>query len=356
MKKILLLAVFIAGLGIMAQPALAYSPSEGQLIKTARNSAVYYVDYNGQRHLFPTESTFFSWYSGSWKDQNVITVSENDFLAMPIGKNITVKPGYSLIKFDNSLKMYAILPNGKICRAPAHYGNYQYNRALTIPSGFETDYYNDNVCDITNDQKLPDGTLLRYYGSSDVYYIQNGLKRKVTSTGFNENNFRWDSVINDVSWSMNYADGQDIYGREDSIYKPIYNYYSYNCNEDWTCNSWGNCSNGYRYRSCYDRNYCGTSRSRPIERETCSTCQENWSCGVWSTCAYNRQYRSCYDRNYCGTTASKPVESQSCVSCQEKWSCTAWSICSNNIQYRSCLDTNRCETTSSKPIESQTCR
>lgn len=360
MKKTLLIITLVAVFSLTASVASAYYPREGDLVKTTRNSAVYYIDGGGYRHLFPTESTFFSWHKGSWSNQTVLTLSESDFLSLPVGKNVTVKAGYSLIKFDNSLKIYAVLPSGKLCQAPAHYGNYQYNRALTIPSGFESDYYNDRNCDITESQKLPDGTLLRYYGSSDVYYIQNGLKRKVTETGFNENNFRWESVINDVSWSMSYNDGNTIYGKEDSLskvgYNLYYNNYNYNCSENWTCGTWGSCTNGYRNRSCWDQNYCGTYRNKPIESETCSTCYENWSCNNWSTCAYGRQYRSCWDNNRCGTTNSKPIESQTCSSCTENWSCTAWSICSGGKQYRSCLDVNRCGTSNKKPLESQTCR
>ncbi len=363
MKKLLLTVLAVIGLLAITQPAWAYTTTyEGDLIKTLNSSAVYYMDAGGNRHLFPTEATFFSWYKGDWKDQTIKTLSEADFLQLPISKNVTVRPGYSLIRFDNSLKMYAVLTNGKICRAPAHYGNFQYGRALVVPSGFETDYYNDNICDIKEDQKLPDGTLLRYTNSNDVYYIQNGQRRHVTEIGFSENNFRWDSVIDGVSWSMYYPEGSTISGRESSLtnisynFGSSYNYYNYTCRENWTCSNWGSCNNGWQNRSCWDSNNCGTAYSKPVTAQTCSSCSENWLCGTWSACAYNKQYRTCWDNNICGTIYNKPIETQTCSSCSENWSCTAWSICSNNKQYRQCLDTKQCGTTYYKPLETQTCR
>lgn len=359
MKKLLVTVIISLGLIATIKPVLAYTAHEGDLVKTPTASAIYYIDGSGYRHLFPTQATFFSWYKGDWKDQTIITISESEFLQLPISKNVTVRPGYSLIKFDNSLKMYAVLTNGKICRAPAHYGNYQYNRALTVPSGFETDYANDGVCDITESQKLPDGTLLRYTNSNDVYYIQYGQRRKVTEFGFSENNFRWDSVIDGVNWSMSYTDGSAISGREATLTSVGYNFGNYNnytCRENWSCYNWGTCSNGWQARSCYDNNNCGTSYSKPTTAQTCYSCNENWSCGIWSSCAYNKQYRTCSDNNGCGTSFSKPALTQTCSSCTENWSCTAWSICTNSKQYRQCMDTKQCGTTYYKPIENQTCR
>ncbi|MFA6228419.1 MAG: hypothetical protein WC668_04545 [Patescibacteria group bacterium] len=362
MKKIILALICGAGLLAVSQPAWAYVASEGNLIKTGNNPAVYYIDGGGYRHLFPNQAVFFSWYKGSWSDQYIITVTDYELLQIPTGKNVTVKPGYALIHFDNSLRMYAVLPGGKLCRAPAHYNNYQYNRSLIIPAGFESDYYNDGACDITEGQKLPDGTLLRYAGSNDVYYIQNSQKRHVTGSGFNANNFRWDSVIENVDSSMYYPDGGDISAREDNIYSVSYsfgnNYYSgynYSCSENWTCYAWSACANGSQSRTCWDNNNCGTTYNKPITAQACYSCSESWTCGSWSACSYGRQYRTCWDNNSCGTTANKPITSQTCYSCNESWSCTSWSVCSKGTKYRECLDINRCSTATGKPSVTQSC-
>ncbi len=43
-------------------------------------------------------------------------------------------------------------------------------------------------------------------------------------------------------------------------------------------------------------------------------CVPDWSCIDWSTCVDSLQFRSCSDRNGCGTDAGKPAESQTCDS------------------------------------------
>lgn len=378
-KKSLILSLAFLG-AAFAIPAFAYSPSQGDLIKVYGNSAVYYVDDSGYRHLFPTEKTFFSWYSGSWGDQQIITVSNYEFNQIPTGKNITLKPGYALMKFDNSQVTYAVLPGGQLCYASA-YGNYQYNRAVVIPAGFQADYYANGNCSISSGSQLPDGTLFRYANSSDIYYVQNGLKRRVTSYGMSANNLRSESIVTNVDWSISYSDGADLNSYDSTVsnisyYLSNYNYYgnsynngyynngyySYNyCSENWNCNSWSTCSSGYQYRSCYDLNNCGTANSKPATGQSCYSysynylCSENWTCGSWGSCSSNKQYRSCWDLNSCGTTASKPATSQTCSSCSESWTCGSWSSCAYNKQYRTCWDSNSCGTTAYKPIVSQTC-
>ena len=373
---------------IAANPAEAYySPQSGDLIKKSGASAIYYVDSSYVRHLFPNEATFFSWYNGSWSDYNIKTISEYDFNQLTSGRNVTLRPGSRLMRFDNSLIMYAVLPGGKLCHASYNYNNYQYNRAAVIPSSYESDYYNDGVCDISYNSNLPDGSLIQYSGSSEIYYIQNGSKRHVTTSGYSGNRFRYESVITNVSNSMAYADGavleyydntiSDIAYYLNNVSYTSYNYYSgsyynyanYTCTENWVCGSYGSCSNGWQYRTCYDSNNCGTVKNKPTTAQYCYnynynynyyySCTENWSCGSWGTCSGGWQYRSCYDRNNCGTTYSKPSTSQSCYSynylCTPNWTCGAWSTCAYGNQSRSCWDSNNCNSTYNKPVTSQSC-
>ena len=84
-------------------------------------------------------------------------------------------------------------------------------------------------------------------------------------------------------------------------------------------------------------------------------CQENWSCNDWGTCSNNQQTRVCNDLNKCGTVLNKPAVTQSCVICTPKWSCTSWSTCVSSFQTRSCTDSNKCNVLTDKPITSQSC-
>ncbi|MFA6526488.1 MAG: hypothetical protein WCT26_03720 [Candidatus Buchananbacteria bacterium] len=375
MKKFLISGIIATAAFFAVSPAWAYYPIQGDLIKASGNPAVYYVDGNGYRHLFPTEATFFTWYAGSWRDQSIKTISSSEFSQIASGKNVTARPGSNLLRFENSLVMYAILPDARLCHAPAHYGNYQYNRALVIPVGFQVDYNADSNCDITQSVNLPEGTLLRYVNSNDIYYIQNGQRRHITTNGMTANRFRYESVVSNVDWSMSYPEGAILDGYDSSISdlnsylydygNNNYNYnnsYNYLCSENWTCGAWSSCAYGKSYRTCWDQNLCGTAISKPIESQTCYTCQENWITSSWGACQTSGlsngwQFRTVTDLNACGTTKNKPSTNQACTAaCSTNWSCTAWTTCSGNYQSRSCIDLNNCNSTTGKPITSQSCR
>jgi hypothetical protein len=359
-KKLFILIIFIVT-GVIASPALAYTSHDGDLVKTSSSPAVYYIGSAGTRHLFSTESTFFSWYTGYWKDQTILILSESEFNQLASGKNVTARPGFALLRFDNSSKIYAVLPGGKLCAVSAPYNSYQYNRVLVIPAGFEIDYYKGD-CDITAGQNLPEATLLKYSNSSDIYYIQNGQRRRISTSGFNSNNFRNESIVTDISSAIIYPEGATINGYEYSIANvaadlnlKLTNNNPASCIENWNCGVWSACSYGSKYRSCTDSSNCGTTFYKPATTQSCSACNENWSCTNWSSCAYNWQYRTCADSSNCGTSYGKPTESQSCSSCNENWSCSSWGSCANGWQYRSCWDNRSCGTTYSKPITSQRC-
>ncbi len=87
---------------------------EGSLIKTVCGSnsdvndpcrAVYYYADDGMRHVFPNESTYFSWYSDF---DDVIEVSSSFMASLTIGRNITYRPGSVLVNFLSTSEIYAI--------------------------------------------------------------------------------------------------------------------------------------------------------------------------------------------------------------------------------------------------------
>jgi hypothetical protein len=75
------------------------------IIKTATYPAVYYVS-GGKKYLFVNRVTFGTWradFSG------LKVVSQADFDSVNLGGNVTARPGVSLVKFDNSANVYAVL-------------------------------------------------------------------------------------------------------------------------------------------------------------------------------------------------------------------------------------------------------
>jgi len=177
----------------------------GQLIKLADASAIYYLDQNQIRHLFANQNVFWSWYDGAWADQNIEIVSQEKFDIYTAGKNITVRPGTKLIKFQNSGRIYAISPSNVLHHIEAGvleklYPDYA-SRLTIMQNSFEADY---QVGDKLDGQSYPDGTLIQYANSEVIWYIENGQKREFTNNAFNLNNFKVQDIVKNISSNIIY--------------------------------------------------------------------------------------------------------------------------------------------------------
>lgn len=97
---------------LLASPftAMAATFDSGDLIK-ASGPAVYYYSSNGKRYVFPTERTYFTWYSDF---SGVKTVSDSELASLMIGGNVTYKPGTRLVKITTDPKVYAVDANGTL--------------------------------------------------------------------------------------------------------------------------------------------------------------------------------------------------------------------------------------------------
>ncbi len=238
MKKLLtygvVMATIVWSLGLSAVVPLAtaaYTPTAGDLVKTATNSAVYYIDADGKRHLFVNAVTFWTWYSGDrtrWTGikfgntaKTITVISQTDFDALTLGSHVAVRPGVNLVKFQNSPKSYAVLPNAVLsyvsteAAASALYGADWAKKIITIQDGFENDYAKTGA-DLTATSKLPDGSLVKWSWSKDIYYISDGKKRKVSTDGFVANGFKYTSVLT-ASASMTYEAGTGITAKEAAL-------------------------------------------------------------------------------------------------------------------------------------------
>lgn len=220
MKKfftyVVVVATIVSTLGLTAIVPAASAASTGDLIKVAGNPAVYYVN-GSSKHLFSTEKTFWTWYSGTWANNPVKTVSQSEFDGLTTGANVIARAG-SVIKFDNSPKVYVVGANGTLYNiteetAKAWYGNDYASKVNTIQSSFEANYSKSSEMPT----KAVDGMLVKYAGSEDVYLIQDGKKRMVTDEGFTANKFKDSSVVT-IPASMTFSNGSSVTGVEAGIW------------------------------------------------------------------------------------------------------------------------------------------
>ena len=81
---------------------------EGDVYVNDPCTAVYYYGADGYRHAFPNESVYKSWYTNY---NNLVVLSEDAMSDIPLGGNVTYRPGTYLIKFSTNT-VYAISYGG----------------------------------------------------------------------------------------------------------------------------------------------------------------------------------------------------------------------------------------------------
>jgi hypothetical protein len=75
--------------------------------KTFDDANVYYYGKDLKRHLIPSEKIYYTWFN----DFNGIKeISSKLMSSLPLGKNVTVKPGCKIITFNTTNKKYLISP------------------------------------------------------------------------------------------------------------------------------------------------------------------------------------------------------------------------------------------------------
>ncbi|MFA5129382.1 MAG: peptidoglycan DD-metalloendopeptidase family protein [Patescibacteria group bacterium] len=81
----------------------------GDLVKSTSTSAVYYCGANGKRYVFPNDRIYFTWY----KDfKSVTTITAEQLAAIPLGGNVTYRPGVKIVKIESVPNVYAVDKGG----------------------------------------------------------------------------------------------------------------------------------------------------------------------------------------------------------------------------------------------------
>ena len=163
--------------------------------ETTIDGPVYFVGTEGTRHAFPSEDVFYSWY----QNFDDLTYVNEDLLAdYPLGKNVTVRPGTSLIKLQTDPKVYAIEPGG-ILRwittedlATSLYGEKWNERVIDVPDVFFGNY---SVGDPIENEIHPDGSVGVSLSTGEIFYIQNTSRYHLPSDMVNTMRFNSDFYV-----------------------------------------------------------------------------------------------------------------------------------------------------------------
>lgn len=131
-------------LPVVTTPApTAVTLSAGDLVRTAKSPAVYFVDSAGGLHLFRSESIYKSWYANF---NAVRTVPESALLDKTVGKDVSYHPGVRMVKMAGDTKVYAVV-RGRTLRwvktealAKYFYGDMWHKRVDTVSADHFNSY------------------------------------------------------------------------------------------------------------------------------------------------------------------------------------------------------------------------
>lgn len=117
--------------------------NSGDLIKAPGQSTVYYFGADGKRYIFPNSKTYFTWYTDF---SNVKLISDGQLSTMPLGKNVTYRPGRKMVKITTVPSVY-VVDQGGILRhvateqlAETLYGISWRNQIDDVPDSYFSNY------------------------------------------------------------------------------------------------------------------------------------------------------------------------------------------------------------------------
>lgn len=114
--------------------------------------AVYY--YDGNRHAFPNENVYFSWYDNF---DNIVIVTDDFMQSVTLGSNVTYHPGSTMVKFQSLNTVYCVAAGGELrgitseAVAISIFGSDWNTQIDDISDAFHNNYTFGDVIDSTSD-------------------------------------------------------------------------------------------------------------------------------------------------------------------------------------------------------------
>ncbi|MEK9157094.1 MAG: hypothetical protein AAB448_03115, partial [Patescibacteria group bacterium] len=176
---------FSVGAGLLVSPASVSAASAGDLIKGTSLSTVYYYGYDGERYVFPNETTYMSWFSDF---DDVSTISDSALSDITLGGNVVMRPGSWWVKVQSAADTYAVARNGMLhwietADVAEDFAGSDWNqRIVDVPDVFFADY---TVGTSLMEATAYEGALYEVGGIT--YLSWGGEMREVTDDGMDAN-------------------------------------------------------------------------------------------------------------------------------------------------------------------------
>lgn len=110
---------------------------------TQFDTTVYYIGADGRRHSFPNPKVYFSWFPDF---SRVRIVASRELADIPLGANLTYRPGTRLVKFATDPRVYAVDADRRLrwvkteAVAVALYGPFWARQVDDVSDAFYMDY------------------------------------------------------------------------------------------------------------------------------------------------------------------------------------------------------------------------
>ena len=195
---------------------------------TYGDTSVYVIGTDGERHPFPSEQIYRTWYP-DFDDINII--SKEKMAAIQLGDPILVRPGTRWVKIQSNPKVFYVEPGSAVLRHIADEqtaerlgGEDWSDNVIDIPATcFNCYEIGDPITYESLDESWPSGSLMRAPNEQGINYIDEGYLRPITSgeameaNGFQE---RFVQVNDEAAW-MNLPMGFFITDYEERLFLDI---------------------------------------------------------------------------------------------------------------------------------------
>ncbi len=110
---------------------------------TQFDTTVYYIGADGRRHSFPNPKVYFTWFRDF---SRVRIVAGRELADVPLGANLTYRPGSRLVKFTTDPRVYAVDSDRRLrwvkieATAQALYGPFWARQVDDVSDAFYMDY------------------------------------------------------------------------------------------------------------------------------------------------------------------------------------------------------------------------
>lgn len=232
LKKLIAIGItattILWSLGIVALPAAATTIADGDLVKTADSSAVYYIQ-GAYKRVFPHSNVYLSWgYPSNFSTVKTVSSSElaayTDANAMPFRDGSLFRGTASSLGGKDATAVFYV--ENSVLRPVLSEQVYQalfkdlsWSKVTWVPDDLLTKFNYDMGSNLSSSSTHPNGVIFKYSGSDQIYVIEAGKKRAISAAAFTANRYRAVDVLTLDAGEV-YSDGSAVTGVESGLLTP----------------------------------------------------------------------------------------------------------------------------------------